>query len=147
MVQASHRLSWLDLGISVLARSKIMRQRGPSGIDGLPAACAPVIAGHPTRILAGQAGGKQSEYGKSSKERAIRGVGVKPQVFCSSWSMFAHRNRTLTCGQSALARAGCGKPIEHRGDISPLALLGLQLVTAPARETGTSPQHSIVARG
>ena len=35
-------------------------------------------------------------------------------------------------------------PIEHRGDISPLALLGLRLITAPRADasSATSPGHS-----
>jgi hypothetical protein len=41
-----------------------------------------------------------------------------------------------------------GLPVEHRADISPLALLGLRLVTAPRGETpGTSPEQAITFAG
>jgi hypothetical protein len=36
-----------------------------------------------------------------------------------------------------------GLPCEHRSDCSPLALLGLRLVTAPSADVpGTSPEHA-----
>jgi hypothetical protein len=40
-------------------------------------------------------------------------------------------------------------PVEHRSDISPLALLGVRLVTAPrvVPTMGTSPQHAVSVVG
>jgi hypothetical protein len=42
-----------------------------------------------------------------------------------------------------------GLPVEHRADISPLALLGVRLVTAPRANPspGTSPEHVITFAG
>jgi hypothetical protein len=35
-----------------------------------------------------------------------------------------------------------GLPVEHRADISPLALLGVRLITAPRTISGSSPEHA-----